>query len=101
MTEYKTCKNCCIAKPVKEYYKCRKKYHSDCKSCFKSKSNKNYVKVSDRPGYQPKKVGRKTIVLTKEQRDIINSHDGPLIQLAFKLNITYDRIKYWRRVGKF
>jgi hypothetical protein len=97
----KTCKDCGIAKPLEEYYKNRNTYVPYCKPCFKPRSNKRYVKASQRPGHKPKKRGRKKIVLTKEQSDIINSHDGTMRQLAFKLNITYGSVRHWKQVGKF
>lgn len=97
----KTCKDCKVNKPLTEYYKNRNRHAPYCKPCFKIRTNKTYVKVSERPGYTPKKPGRKRRVLTKEQLDIIHSHDGTLKQLAVKLNVTYNCLRTWKYLKKF
>jgi hypothetical protein len=97
----RTCKMCEVNKPPSEYYKNRNTYVPYCKPCFKLRANKKYVKASERPGYTPRKPGRKRIVLTKEQLDIIHSHQGNMRQLAFKLGVTYGSVRHWKQVGKF
>lgn len=101
MSETKTCKTCLVDKPLTEFYlACRslKCYQSYCIECFKEKNRKRYVKVPDN---QRKKVGRKKIQLTPEQLEIIKLHNGTLADLSRKLNISYETLKYYRRMGKF
>ena len=101
MSETKTCRTCLEEKPLTEFYlACRslKCYQSYCIECFKVKNRKRYVKVPDN---QRKKVGRKKIQLTQEQLDIIKEHKGTLADLSRKMNINYETLKYYRRMGKF
>lgn len=102
--ETKTCRTCEQTKPLTEFYlACRSLtcYQSYCKECFRAKNKKRYVKAADRPNYKPKKVGRKKIQLSTEQLQVIKAHKGTLADLSRKLNIKYETLKYYRRVGKF
>lgn len=104
MSETKTCKTCLEEKPLTEFYRAcrsRKCAQSYCIECFKAKNKKKYIKVADRPNYTPKKVGRKKVQLTQEQLEIIKLHKGTLADLARELNINYETLKYYKRMGKF
>mgnify|MGYP003637878812 CR=1 FL=1 len=99
----KKCLKCNIKQPINNFYgacKSRKSHQSYCIKCYKIINNSRYVKVADRPNYKPKKVGRKTKALLPEQMEIVKAHKGSMAALARKLNINYETIKYYKRVGK-